>query len=70
MMGWKPNAVNAVDNVKGFQEGDHYVTQLSQEIGKSKQYIYDHINLLKERPEVMEWFTTAWILFLSSKGSF
>jgi ParB-like chromosome segregation protein Spo0J len=61
-MGWKPSQRRLIGQTisddhdeTGKWEGDKYVIQLSEKIGKSKQYIYDHLNLLKERPEVMEW---------------
>lgn len=37
------------------QGKDSGLSQLSRELGKSREYISQHLDLLKERPEVMEW---------------
>lgn len=60
-LGWKPNdsqrRLQSLGGKSGLigSEGDKYVTQLAEKLGKSRQYIYDHLNILKERPEIMEW---------------
>jgi hypothetical protein len=61
LMGWKPDSQRRLLSVRGNKGkfigsvGDEYVTRFSQEIGKTTQYIYDYLNLIKELPEVREW---------------